>query len=176
MIKLKKLFLSAISILLLTVSVHAFKGKADSILVSGKIFNNEEQVHKPTITVYNGNKVIKKVQFRSAKSMRFYVPRNANLTIEIAAEKFHTKRFMFDTTVPKSLKRAPGYVFDMDIFTEDELSGVNTSILDFPIGVVRYNEKKKIFIRDKDYTKKMKKDTYKLLENAKQSKRASDMK
>ncbi len=54
------------------------------------------------------------------------------------------------------------YEFDIDIFKEEELKHINTSFLDFPVGLVSYDRKKKVFLRNKKYTKRMKKAYLKL--------------
>jgi len=101
------------------------------------------------------------------------LPAQAVLTIEITAPNFHTKRFIFDTRLPTDIAKIPEYEFDMDIFSEEELAGVNTSLLDFPIGLVTYSEKKGKFLRNKNYTKKMKKRYLDLLDEALMTERAA---
>ncbi len=147
--------------------------KRDSIQLTGKVFNNKEKVNGLIINVYNENELIKTEHIRSSHHFRLYIPKNAMPTIEITAPNFHTKTFFFDSTVPNGLKKLPGYQFDMDVFSETELEGVNTSMLDFPAGLVKYNEKKKAFLRDKAYTKKIKKAYFKLLEEAELSNRGA---
>lgn len=95
------------------------------------------------------------------------------LTVEISAEGFHTKRFMFDSNVPSDLKAVPKYEFDIDIFKETEIDGVNPSLLDFPVGLVSYHKKKKAFIRNKHYTKRMKKAYLKLWAESQEVERQS---
>ncbi|KAA3652923.1 MAG: hypothetical protein DWP98_00765 [Bacteroidetes bacterium] len=175
---MKKLysFLKISMVLIAIVSTYhsyAISSKKDSILLVGKIFNNEERVKDVVINVFDHNLKIKTIKVKSSNFVRTYLPKNTILTIEITAPNFHDKRFMFDSHVPDKLTKLPGYEFDMDIFSIEELSGVNTSLLDFPVGLVKYNSKKKIFIRDKDYTKRMKKLYFQLLEEAQMSERGT---
>lgn len=157
----------------LSFSSFGLSSKRDSIQLTGKVFNNKEKVTGLIINVYRENELIKTEHIRSSHHFRLYIPKNSMLTIEITAPNFHTKTFFFDSTVPDGLRKLPGYQFDMDIFSESELEGVNTSMLDFPAGLVKYNEKKKIFLRDKAYTKKIKKAYFKLLEEAELSNRGA---
>lgn len=154
-------------------SSFAFRPKKDSIQLTGKVYNNEERVTGLIINIYEGNELIKVSHIKTSHHFRLYIPKNSILTIEITAPGFHTKTFFFDSTIPQGLKKLPGYEFDMDIFSENELEGVNTSMLDFPAGLVKYHTKKKIFLRDKAYTKKMKKAYFKLLEEAEMSNRGT---
>ena len=145
----------------------------DSVFVTGSVFNNHDHVKKPVIYIYDRNELIKRIEVRSSNRFTVNLPINAILMIEIQAPEFHTKRFIFDTNLPKDVEEAPSYEFDMDIFSEAELEGVNTSLMDFPIGIVSYNPKKKKFLRNKDYTKKMKKRYLDLLEEAMMTERAA---
>ncbi|MEQ8908319.1 MAG: hypothetical protein RIC95_03945 [Vicingaceae bacterium] len=147
--------------------------KKDSILLKGSVYNNTDHVKDATIEIYDGNTLIKKIDVRSSNRFRTYLPANKLLTIEIDAPDFHEKRFAFDSHLPEGLVKSPVYEFDMDIFKEEELKGVNVSILDFPVGLVYYDEKKNKFIHNKSYTKKMKKEYYKLLDEAKLSERTA---
>ena len=147
--------------------------KKDSILLTGIIFNNEERVKDVVIKIYNKNVLLKSVNVRASNLFKTYIPKNANLTINISAPNFHDKRFFFDTHVPDELKRLPDYKFDIDIYSDKELGTINASLLDFPAGLVKYDKKKKIFIRDKAYTKRMKSAFYQILEEAALAERAS---
>lgn len=158
-------------IVILCISSNTFASKKDSILLTGKVFNNEERVKGLIVRVYAENDLLKTEKIKSANLFKLYLPKDHNLTIEISAPDFHTKRFFFDSHLPKGTKKLPGYKFDMDIFSEAEVANVNPSILDFPAGLVKYHPKKKIFLRDKKYTKEMKKKYFRLLEEAKLSER-----
>ncbi len=81
---------------------------------------------------------------------------------------------MFDSNVPERPKVQLKYHFDIDIFKESEIANVNMSMLDFPVGLVSYDEKKKAFIRDKKYTKKMKKAYLGLWNEAQKVERQGD--
>lgn len=170
------------SILIFTVLLFSFVSKVsaqrarmvkDSVFVKGSIYNNHDYIKSAVINVYDRNELIKSFEVRSSNRFDMNLPKNAILTIEIKAPDFHTKRFIFDTTLPEGLEETPGYEFDMDVFSENELAGVNTSLLDFPIGLVSYNEKKAKFLRNKEYTKKMKKRYLELLEEAMMTERAA---
>jgi hypothetical protein len=153
-------------------SISPAGSSRDSINLTGLIYNNNDQVKGVVINIYLNNKLYKKVEARSSNRFRTYVPKNAMVTVEITAPEFHAKRFLFNTELPDKLRSLPKYQFDIDLFKEAELVGVNTSILDFPVGLVEYDEKKGVFIRDKKYTKKMKKAYLELWEEAQMAERS----
>lgn len=147
-----------LSFISLQIAASILPSKRDSILLTGLVFNNNDRVQGVVINVYYHNELWKVEHLKRNNRLNTYLPKNAILTIEITAPEHHTKRFMFNTTVPSSLKYLPKYQFDIDLFKEEELAGVlDNSILDFPVGLVEYDEKKKAFLRNKKYTKKMKK-------------------
>jgi hypothetical protein len=164
-------FLVFCSSILFINGVHALTISKDSILLQGTIYNNTDKVKDAVIEIYDKNTLIKKIEVQASGRFKTNLPINAFLTIEIDAPDFHEKRFIFDSHVPDNLSRLPNYEFDMDVFTEEELEGVNTSLLDFPAGIVYYHERKGKFVHNKDYTKQMKKEYYRLLEEAKMSER-----
>ena len=133
----------------------------DSVLLRGLVYNDKNRVKNVEVNVFKDNELIKKVK---AKTNRFrtYLPTHSKLTITISSEGYHTKSFIFDTNLPSNVAKIPDYSFDIDIFKEEELEGINTSFLDFPVGLVSYNEKKQEFIRNKKYSKQMKKAYLKL--------------
>lgn len=144
----------------------------DSILLEGSVFNKESKVENAIIRVYINNKLYKEIKVSRSNKFTTNLPFNQMLTIEVAAPSYHNKRFMMDTTVPEGMEKRMRYTFDMDIFSEEELEGVNTSLLDFPVGLVYFDEKKMEFVHDKKYTKQMKREYFNLLEQAKLSERS----
>jgi len=145
--------------------------KKDSVQLKGMIFNDKNRVKGVIINIYDYNKLIKTIPVKSSNRFITNLPINTIVTIEISAKDYHTKRFMFDTNIPNNLRPVPKYDFDIDIFKETELDGVNPSLLDFPVGLVSYNKKKKVFIRNKKYTKRMKKAYLKLWAEAQSANR-----
>lgn len=156
-------FLFLLCSLFFFVSSTLYAGnERDSVQLKGMIYNNKNRVKNVIVNIYSQNKLIKNIHVKASNRFVTYLPVNCMLTIEISAENYHTKRFMFDTNLPEGTKPIPKYDFDIDIFKEEELSDVNTSLLDFPVGLVSYDPKKKVFIRNKKYTKRMKKAYLKL--------------
>jgi len=166
------------SIFFLLISFSYFgqsrNAEADSVEMTGMIFNDTDPIREATINIFDENDLIKVVKVKRSNRFRINLPIDKSLTVEIAAPEFHTKRFIFDTNLPDDAKKIPDFDFDMDIFSREEMANVNTSLLDFPIGMVSYHEKKKKFLRNVEYTKKMKARYMKLLEESIMSDRATE--
>ncbi len=158
----KSFLLTLLTLVCFSANANLLAGVKDSVQLKGMIFNNDARIKNVIVNIYDHNKLIKNIHVKSSNRFLTFLPVNTLLTIEITAEDFHTKRFMFDTSIPNGLKPIPKYDFDIDIFKESELSGINTSFLDFPVGLVSYDKKKKVFHRNKKYTKRMKKSYLKL--------------
>jgi len=148
---------------LIPLTGHVFAGPADSLELKGMIFNDNSKVADVVVSIYNHNKLFKKIYVKSSNRFVTNLPLNTILTIEISAPDFHAKRFVIDSKVPEKLKKSQlKYEFDIDIFKENELKNINTSFLDFPVGLVSFDRRKKVFHRNKKYTKRMKKAYIKL--------------
>ncbi len=148
---------------LMLFKVDVIAGSLDSLELKGVIFNNKSRVKDVVVNIYDHNKLFKRIEVKASNRFITNLPLNTILTIEITAPNFHAKRFVMDTTVPNKLKKSKlKYDFDIDIFSEEELANVNTSFLDFPVGVVSFDWKRKAFHRNKKYTNRMKKAYLKL--------------
>jgi hypothetical protein len=151
-------FTFIVSFLLLLCTAVFAGNKSDSLALKGLIFNDDTRVKGVVVNVYVQNKLFKAIHVKSQNRFMTNLPMNALVTIEITAPDFHTKRFIIDTKVSEKLNKSQlNYEFDIDIFKEEELANINSSFLDFPVGLVSYDEKKKAFQRNKKYTKRMKK-------------------
>jgi len=149
-----------------------FSEEKDSVLLKGMVYNNKDRVKNVVVKIYEDNNLLKEIHVKSTNRFKTYLPVNKKLTIAITAEEYFPKRFIFDTSMPEEIKKVPDYEFDIDIFKLEELEGVNTSFLDFPVGIVTYNERKGEFLRNKKYTKQMKKAYLKLWDEAQSLERA----
>ena len=147
-------------------------GSLDSLELKGMIFNDDSRVKDVVVNIYNHNRLFKQIHGKSSNRFVTNLPLNTIMTIEITAPDFHTKRFVIDTEVPNKVTKAQlKYNFDIDIFREEELKNINTSFLDFPVGLVSFNKKKGAFIRNIKYTKRMKKAYLKLWAESQEAER-----
>lgn len=164
-----------LSIILLFVSflIAPIESKAynDSLLVEGEITAKNGDLQNVVVRVYINNQLFKIQKLGRKAKFKLQLPLNEILTIEASAPNFHSKRFMIDSHVPPKPKHKLVYLFEMDLFSLEEMKGVNTFLLDFPVGLVKY-DKRKGFVHNEKYTKQMKDEYFKLLEEAKQSDRS----
>lgn len=140
-----------------TVLVAKPRPDKDSLNLIGKVYNNNSRVRNVIINIYERNELFKTIHVKSTNRFTTNLPYNKKLTVEITAEDYHTKRFIIDSSIDFEPKIPLKYEFDIDIFQEKELAGINPSFLDFPVGLVSYDKRKEEFLRDKKYTKQMKK-------------------
>jgi len=151
-------------LVLFTLSATAYASTADSLLLTGSVFNDKHRISEIKINIYVDNNIYKTVIVERSNRFRTNLPLNKMVTVEITAPGFYNKRIMIDTEVPENRPRQLMYDFDMDLYAESEMEGVNTSILDFPVGLIQYQKGK--FARNKKYTNQMKSEYMRLLEEA----------
>lgn len=158
--------------LLLSTFLTSIESKAynDSLLIEGKITAKKSNLKEVVVKVYINNELFKSEQLDRSSTFKLNLPLNEILTIEVSAPNYHSKRFMIDSHVPSKAKEEFVYLFEMDLFSFEEMKGVNTFLLDFPVGLVKY-EKRKGFVHNEKYTEQMKKEYFRLLEEANKSER-----
>lgn len=158
--------------LLFSFFLTAFESKAynDSLLIEGEITAKKGNLKDVVVNIYINNSLFKSEKLDRSLKFKLNLPLNEILTIEVSAPNYHSKRFMIDSHVPSKAKEDFVYLFEMDLFSLDEMKGVNTFLLDFPVGLVKY-EKRKGFVHNEKYTKQMKEEYFRLLEEANKSER-----
>lgn len=161
------IFTLLFSLLLITFESKAYN---DSLLVEGKVTAKKGELKEVVVKVYINNDLFKSEVLGRSSKFKLQLPLNEILTIEVSAPNYHSKRFMIDSHVPPKPKHKLVYLFEMDLFSFEEMEGVNTFLLDFPIGLVKY-DKRKGFVHNEKYTKQMKEEYFRLLEEANQSER-----
>ena len=164
--------ISLLLIFAIGLNFQVVAGHLDSLELKGMIFNDGSRVKDVVVNIYNHNRLFKQIHVKSSNRFVTNLPLNTVMTIEITAPDFHTKRFVIDTEVPNKVTKSQlKYNFDIDIFREEELKNINTSFLDFPVGLVSFNKKKGAFIRNIKYTKRMKKAYLKLWAESQEAER-----
>jgi hypothetical protein len=165
-------YLFSVLSLLLSLLLTPFDSKAynDSLLIEGEITAKKGDLKEVVVKVYINNSLFKSEKLGRSSKFKLQLPLNEILTIEVSAPNYHSKRFMIDSHVPSNPKQKLVYLFEMDLFSFEEMKGVNTFLLDFPVGLVKY-EKRKGFVHNEKYTKQMKEEYFRLLDEANQSER-----
>lgn len=166
-LNLKNTF-SLIAFFFLFAASFELRAYNDSLLVEGEVGAIDGEVKNIVVNVYVNNTLFKSKSLSKSSKFKINLPLNEILTVEITAKNYHSKRFMIDSHVPQKPKQKLIYLFEVDLFSHKEMEGVNTFLLDFPVGLVKYDNKKG-FVHDKKYTKQMKEEYFRLLEQAKKS-------
>ena len=148
------------------------KSVTDSILIGGEVYHHDNKLRNYSIKIYIGNQLFKTINSSKKYAFKTFVPVDEICTVELSADNYYDKRFIFDTHVPKEYrKEMPTFIFDMDLFSEAELEGVNTSALDLPVSIIQFSTHNLLFMPLRKYTKKMQKVYKKLKIEAKMQER-----
>ncbi|MGB0422817.1 MAG: hypothetical protein ACPGED_00775 [Flavobacteriales bacterium] len=107
------------------------------------------------VQVYDGNDVIQ--EFLTPANGRFKLTLEFNhyYTLKISKNGMVAKVLAVDTRVKSTRVTVPVYECDIDLIPSSLFIGMNTSILDFPMAIVRYNRRKGEFEHNEDYTAHM---------------------
>ncbi|MEX2379783.1 MAG: hypothetical protein WD530_03510 [Vicingaceae bacterium] len=146
------------------------KAYNDSLLIEGKVTAKKGNLKDVVVKIYINNSLFKSEKLDRSSKLKLNLPLNEILTVEISAPNYHSKRFMIDSHVPSNADHKFVYLFEMDLFSLEEMKGVNTFLFDFPVGLVKY-DKRSGFIHNEKYTKQMKEEYFRLLEEANKSER-----
>lgn len=77
-------------------------------------------------------------------------PRNGRFVVVFSKEGYLTKSISIETRVPYSVNALQKFTFSLEMF--EKLSGVDMSVLKNPIAQVKFNNKKKQFDYDAEFT------------------------
>lgn len=136
-----------------------------SIAIDGKVYKGSKKLSGAIVVLYKNGEVDKKYRTNDVGKFTFTLKPDNDYLIEIGKEGFVTKRISFSTeNVPPDNVRSgfPAYSISVDLF--EDIKGLNTSILDEPIGLIRYYAKGDNFDFDEDYTYAIQDQLKKLLD------------
>ena len=90
---------------------------------------------------------------------------NSHFTFEFITEGMVTKRISVNTQIDKKNARPIPFECYVDLVGEDRFEGKDISNLDFPVAMVQYNAKKRLFEPSLGYSMNMLKEYDKLANN-----------
>lgn len=152
---MKKSFISVFLIALTALLYSTAATAQDSLKIEGVIFHGSKEVNNVDVSIFRDNTSIKEFEVRGKNKVVTNIPLYEIITVEFNSPGYYTKRVMFDTNVPDDAKtRNLTYTFDVDLYSLEEIQGMNISELDFPIGLVKYNKNK--FDENTPYTRRKK--------------------
>jgi hypothetical protein len=133
------------------------------ITISGCVYDGYKLLKKLTVYIYRENDLIDSVQTGKSSSFKIDVPLEEHYTIEIRKRGYDSKFLVFDTHTEGQKVSEHKFVFEVELYRDIDLVGVDTAVLDFPAGIVAYNEEHEQFLPVVKYGNSLAKDYDKLL-------------
>lgn len=133
------------------------------LAVVGKLTNNGRKISGATVQLFRGNQEVEKVVYYPEKEFLFLLEPNSVYTVVIEKEGLVTRSVRFETTIPeedfhaKKKKRLYYFDFELEMVTENQIESSH-SFVDFPIAMIKFDEKRKVFDYSKSYTQHIKKE------------------
>ncbi|MGD1845100.1 MAG: hypothetical protein ACFB10_06870 [Salibacteraceae bacterium] len=127
----------------------------DSFLLNvfGFIYDKDVKIKEATVTLYDGNRIVKTIQTKKNGKFLFQLNRNRDYTIEIKKDTYVTKRVSISTKVPHGVGWLPDFDFDTSLLKVEKFRGIDISDLDFPSALIAYDTKDKEMDFSKTYSK-----------------------
>jgi tetratricopeptide (TPR) repeat protein len=122
--------------------------------IRGNAEINMKPASRVTVNLYEGNTKVKTVKTRSDGSFSFKLDMNKDYTVEVTKEGYVHKKIRFITKIPD--EELGIWVREFAIGLVEHCEGVNYSVLDEPVDVIKYSVRKKDFDSDKTFVFKMK--------------------
>jgi hypothetical protein len=165
---LKALVISTTILLGFDFSASCKEPPLAGIMMLGGVTEEGLPCYDATVTLFMENNIQQIVQTNEDGSFQVALTPGKIYTVEVSRAGLITKRISIDT----HMERTRGNnvtVFDcyVNMVPEEQLEGVDTSDLDFPIALLSYDKKLKTFVHDPEYTSMMQ-ATYSELKKAAQ--------
>jgi hypothetical protein len=134
--------------------------------VFGMVTLNGSKVKTARVNVYDGNQLAMEVATSKKGEFVTELALNKHYTLEFMADGAVTKRIAINTYVEN--KNAAPVPFDcfVNLVHMEQVAGKDISTLDFPVAMVKYNEKKRAFEPQLGYSMNMMKEYNKALDSA----------
>jgi len=134
------------------------ESKSGFLPVFGTITKGGKKAKEAKIRVYEGNNLWTEFEANSKGNFESMLELNKYYTFEFISDGAVTKRIAVNTSVEnKGLAAIPFKCF-VDLVPDEKVEGSDTSTLDFPVAIVRYNAKKRVFEPDLEYFMNMMKE------------------
>lgn len=119
--------------------------------IHGSIKEEKSKLAGAEVLVYVGNKLVDKVPVDDG-SFEVILDFENDYTVVFAKNGYASKKLKFDTRNVPSDRGAFGFEFKCGVGLFKKIPGFDMSVLNEPIGFVKYNEDKKEFTHDATYT------------------------
>ncbi len=122
--------------------------------IRGNAEINMKPASRATVNLYDGNNKVKTIQTSSDGSFSLKLEMNKEYTVEVTKEGYVHKRIKFNTKIPD--EEVGIWVREFAIGLVKYCEGVDYSVLDEPVDVIKYSVRQKDFDSDKTFVYKMK--------------------
>ena len=128
--------------------------------VVGIAMYNKEPLDAVNVTLYQENEEMEMQEITNVSyhehSFMFKLQRNSYYTIQIAKTGFVSRMIAISTRLPEDETADPAFRYEFEVELFKEKKDVNDYYLDFPVGLIDYDDKKGRFISHGKYTKHIK--------------------
>lgn len=140
-----------ISITLTCNLLHAQLGR--KFKVAGAVYEDIMPLQGATVKLYKGNSVLETIKTSGNSRFQFTLEANNEYSIRISKDGYYTKRIDFNTSAPDDA--ILNFTTEFEVGLMKTCDGVDASILDKPIDIVRYNSNRQAFVSDEGHYQSM---------------------
>lgn len=121
--------------------------------ISGVVEYQAEPLNNVVITVTSGAAKVHTIYTKEDGEFQFKLDYNREYTMELSKKGMVTKKIVINTQMPPNLKGGWGAGFPVDLYPF--CKGIDLSVFNDPITIIRFDQKKKEFEGDEEYFEKM---------------------
>jgi len=121
--------------------------------IEGEITNKTDKLDGVLVELYEQNKMVDAFETKKNGKFKFNLYNNHIYTIQLTKEGYNTKKVTINTKVPEDYGDEISYLFDIEL---DEFSAVEEekeTLLEYPIAIISFDERKGEFLFNQAYTK-----------------------
>lgn len=133
----------------------SFSFAGDSVKIKGTVASNNMKCDGAEINIYDGNNLVEVSLADSKGRFNIELHAGARYTVRFSKGELIAKNIVFDLRV-NSLGNSPEeFECDVYLYTPSYMSGMSSSVLDFPMAILEYNERKERLEFNAEYTNTM---------------------
>lgn len=105
------------------------------------------------------NQVVESLILKDGKKkFKFLLKKNLTYTIRISKKDFINKLVCIDTKMKKGYYELYTFSFETKMLEESSMNKLDRDYLDFPVALIYFDTRKDLFVHDKEYSSKLKKE------------------
>ncbi len=146
------------------------------LMVDGRVTSDNEKLKGAVVSLMKNTRIVQEIVTREGGQFVFVLKPDNEYVIEVSKKGYVSKSIYFSTSnVPEEILYTlldPEFPVEITLFREME--GLNTSVLNEPVGRIVYSPKLDDFIVDLDYAKKIQPELRQLARDIKVGKQELD--